>query len=178
MRKAILILTPLMAFSLTLAQSTPSGKVGKPTRPSQSKPKSTKPKAKAKSTWQSYTPCGVYYKDVEDFVSDFNKGWQPVTETNDNHFLYDADTERCEASTGVLKVWVKVLRVGEKIAGRYALVQYELKCKTDELRIKSRTEYDKGGNVLEIGSLDDSWSDVIPGSVGAAILKIVCRTPS
>jgi hypothetical protein len=41
--------------------------------------KTTKPKAKStptpatKAHWEQYTPCGVFYKDIDDFVSDLRK---------------------------------------------------------------------------------------------------------
>jgi hypothetical protein len=61
---------------------------------------------------------------------------------------------------------------------KYALVLYELNCKTDELRVVSVTEYDKDGHVIESRQYNDpAWSDAVPESIGEEILKIACRKP-
>jgi hypothetical protein len=142
--------------------------------------KATKPKAKpqptaAKLKWEPYTPCGVYYKDVIDFMDDFDKGWRFIGQTKTDQIWYDSDRERC-TDNGILKAWIKEMHIGTDL--KYALVLYELKCKTDELRVKSRTEYERDGHVLESDEYqNESWSDVIPDSIGDSIMKTVCRTP-
>lgn len=142
--------------------------------------KTTKPKTKPKhpaseAKWEQYTPCGVYYKDVLDFMSDLNKEWQLVGTTKSDEIFHDPDRTRC-TENGILKAWIK--RMHKASGLKYSLVLYELKCKTDELRVRSTTEYDKDGAVLESDdSSNSSWSDAVPESVGEMILKAACRTP-
>src|SRR3989442_15763398 len=74
--------------------------------------KTTKPKAKTRSTpaskakWEQYTPCGVFYKTVDDFIDEIGKGWRFIGETNAEQVWYDADNQRC-TDNGILKAWVK-----------------------------------------------------------------------
>lgn len=162
MRKAILLSILLLAAVMTFGQHR----------------KTAKPKAKPKpvAKWEQYTPCGVYYKDIIDFMDDSDKGWRLVGETDTDLTYYNSDKERC-MDGGILKIWIK--RTHRNTDSKYGLVLYELKCKTDELRVKSITEYDKNGHVLQSDEYSDiSWSDVIPDSMGEAIMKAVCRTPS
>ena len=143
--------------------------------------KTTKPKAKStptpttKAHWEQYTPCGVFYKDIDDFVSDLRKGWRLVGQTKTDHIWYDSDRQRC-GDNGILKTWIKEMHLNTDL--KYALVLYELNCKTDELRVVSVTEYDKDGHVIESRQYNDpAWSDAVPESIGEEILKIACRKP-
>jgi surface-adhesin protein E len=53
-----------------------------------------------------------------------------------------------------------------------------LKCKTDQLRVKTVIEYDKSGNVLETTNHgEDTWQDVAPRTAGEVMLRTLCRRP-
>ena len=163
MRKAILISFFLFATLMAFGQ-------GKTTKP-KAKPKPTATKSK----WEKYTPCGVYYKTVDDFINDLGHGWRNIGQTKTDEIWYDSDKERC-TDNGILKVWIKEKHKDTDL--KYGLILYELKCKTDELRVKSRTEYQKDGRVLDSDEYpNSSWSDVIPDSMGEEIMKTVCRRP-
>lgn len=57
--------------------------------------------------------------------------------------------------------------------------RYELKCRLDQLRVTSVTDYDKDGNVLRSETYDRArWEDVIPDSAGEEILNTVCHKPT
>jgi hypothetical protein len=92
MRKVILISVLLFVALTTLGQQH----------------KSAKPKAKPKPTakWEKYTPCGVYYKDIDDFMDDLkNNEWRLIGETKADEIWYNSDKERC-TDNGILKVWI------------------------------------------------------------------------
>lgn len=85
MRKAILILSLLILCALAFGQggTKHAGKVG---RASKTKPKpSPKPTPDQDKPW--YSPCGVYYKNIADFVDSMEDKWQLIGETNDE-FLW------------------------------------------------------------------------------------------
>jgi ATP-dependent protease HslVU (ClpYQ) ATPase subunit len=118
--------------------------------------RSAKPKAKPKPTakWEKYTPCGVYYKDIDDFIDDLkNREWRLIVETKTEEVWYNSDKERC-MDNGVPKVWIKGRHKQTDL--KYSLTHYELKCKTDELRATSLTEYEKDGRVVESNEFPDS----------------------
>ncbi len=76
----------------------------------------------------------------------------------------------------MLKTWVK--EDHKNTDSNYALVLYEFKCKTSQLRVKTVIEYDKTGGVLETTNHeDDTWQDVAPGTAGETMLRGVCRRP-
>lgn len=134
-----------------------------------------KPKPTPKSNWPTYTPCGVYYRDAKDFVDDLNKGWRLIGETNDDYLWHDSDKEICDADSKVLKAWIKAIHRKEKAA--YSLMLYELKCETNQFRLKSSADYDTSGNLLQSEKYDTTWEDAIPDSAGEVILNKVCRVP-
>ena len=56
--------------------------------------------------------------------------------------------------------------------GDFALVLYEFKCKTNQLRVKTVIEYDNTGGVLETNNHeDDTWQDVAPGTAGEVVIS-------
>src|SRR5258706_6267287 len=130
MRKAILASMFLAVAVIAFGQHGKSQIGGKTASKSKQKPKPT-PSPKPNAKWETYTPCGVYYKDIDDFISDMDKGWRSVADTKDDHYWYNSDTERC-GDGGVLKVWIKIIPVSYR-AGGYSLTLYELKCTSAEL---------------------------------------------
>ena len=126
----------------------------------------------------SYSPCGFYYKNRADMSGDSNLDdkWFSLGESANKHFFYNPRKTSCDAKTGVLKSWLK--EEHKNSDSNFALVLYELKCKTNQLRVKTVIEYDKTGGVLETTNHDgDPWVDVAPGTAGVVILRTVCRRP-
>lgn len=77
-----------------------------------------------------------------------------------------------------IRVWVKsVSRDGENLTtGSMAL--YELKCKTNQIRVTKHIEYDKDGQSKASDSYSDyraKWEQAVPESVGKRILNTVCN---
>ncbi len=96
-----------------------------------------------------------------------------MTETKDGEKFYFNSMKPQTCEGGVLGVWI---RTAEAKSQGYSLDRYELKCAARKLRLASSTDYDKDGRVLHSTSFDSaSWDDVIPDSVGEAILQTVCR---
>ena len=125
-----------------------------------------------------YSPCGVYYKNRADMSAESNASdkWFSLGQSADRHFWYNAHKTTCDAKTGVVKSWIK--EDHKNTDSNYALVLYEFKCKTNQMRVKTVIEYDKAGGVLETNNHDnDTWQDVAPGTAGEVILRTVCRRP-
>lgn len=97
-------------------------------------------------------------------------------ESANKHFWYNPGRTTCDAKTSVLKSWIK--EDHKNSDGNYALVLYEMKCKTDQLRVKTVIEYDRTGAVLETTNhADDTWQDVAPRTAGEVMLRTACRRP-
>jgi len=76
----------------------------------------------------------------------------------------------------VLKTWIK--EEHKNTDGDYALVLYEMKCRSDQLRVRTVIEYDKAGNLLETNNeQDENWQNVAPNTAGEVMMKTVCRRP-
>ena len=75
----------------------------------------------------------------------------------------------------MLKSWMK--EVHKNTDGDYALVLYEFKCKTNQLRVKTVIEYDSADSLLETNNHgdDEPWQDVAPGTAGEVMMRTVCR---
>lgn len=184
MRKAIPVLAlllMLLMLSSTFGQNSNSGasggkisedKAAAPTR------KKTVPKPTSNQDKPWYSPCGVYYKNRADMIGESNLDdkWFSLGESANKHFWYNPHKISCDAKTSVLKSWLK--EEHKNTDSNYALVLYEFKCKTNQMRVKTIIEYDKTGGVLETTNHDgDPWQDVAPGTAGVAILRTVCRRP-
>jgi hypothetical protein len=179
MRKAILA---SMFLALALVAYGQHGKTqiggGKAANKSKAKPKPT-PAPNLKGVdkpW--YSPCGVYYKNIADFVDSLEDKWQLIarTETAEDEFYYNGGKSEICGDDGVLKVWIKMVETKTK---KYSMIRYELKCKSDLMRFIYVTNYDDNGRVLNSDSFDDSpWKEAVPDSAGEEILKTVCRRPS
>ena len=117
-------------------------------------------------------PCGVYAKNP----SSLTDKWFSLGESANKHFWYNPHKTTCDAKTSVLKSWIK--EDHKNTDGNYALVLYEMKCKSNQLRVKTVIEYDRAGGVLETNDRgDDTWQDVAPGTAGEVMLRNICRRP-
>ena len=144
--------------------------------------KKTVPKAPAKSASNQgralSSPCGVYYKNRADMISQSNLAdrWFSLGESANKHFWYNPHKTTCDAKSSVLRSWFK--EEHKNTGGNFALVLYEFKCKTKQLRVKTLIEYDNTGSVLETNDHgDDPWQVVAPGTAGEVMLRTACRQP-
>ena len=187
MRKLIiapaLVLLATSAFAQTANnESVGGGKTAteKPaTAPAKAAPKKTSPKRTATVDKPLSSPCGVYYKDRADMIAESNRPnqWFSLGQSSSNHFWYNPRKTNCDAPTGVLKSWIK--EEHKNTDGDFALVLYEMKCRSDQLRVKTVIQYDKTGTVLETTNRDDDepFQDVAPGTAGVTMLRTACRKP-
>ena len=180
MRKAILVLTLLLMLPSAFGQNSNSGASGgkiieDKTAPARKKPV---PKPAPNQDRPFVSPCGLYYKNRADMSAESNSAdkWFSLGESANKHFWYNPHRTSCDARTGVLKSWIK--EEHENTDGDFALVLYEFKCKTNQIRQKTVIEYDKTGSVLETTNHgDDPWQDVAPGTAGETMIRTVCRRP-
>ena len=181
MRKTIPVLALLLMLSSTFAQNSNSGAAGgkitedsaAPTAPGK---KTTVPKRTSNQDKPSYSPCGVYYKNRADMIGESNLDdkWFSLGQSASTHFWYNPRKTSCDAKTSVLKSWLK--EEHKNSDSNYALVLYEFKCKTNQLRVKTVIEYDNSGGLLETVNHDgDPWQEVAPGTAGVTILRTACR---
>ncbi len=180
MWKAVVLASMLLAVAfVAFGQHGKTQIGGKTASKSNSKPKpkpSPKPTPNPKELDKSwYSPCGVYYKNLDDLIADMDKGWRLIAETNDDYLWHDSDKVACDPSTKILKAWVKSIHRSQKEKADYSLILYELKCETNQLRLKSSADYMNSGSLLRNDDYDITWSDVIPDSVGEVILRTICR---
>jgi surface-adhesin protein E len=180
MRTPILVLALLLLSGSTFGQTANNEALGGKTSESKSAPPAKKsvPKPASNSDKPLYSACGVYYRNRRDMIGDSNLGdkWFSLGESARKHFWYNPRRTTCDAKTSVLKSWIR--EDHKNTDSNYALVLYELKCKTDQLRVKTVIEYDKSGNVLETNNHgDDTWQDVAPRTAGEVMLRTLCRRP-
>ena len=125
-----------------------------------------------------YSPCGVYYKNRADMSTESSLGdkWYSLGQSANKHFWYNPHKTSCDTKTAVLNTWIK--EEHKNTDGDYALVLYEMKCRSDQLRVKTVIEYDKSGNLLETNNdQDEKWQNVAPGTAGEVMMKTACRRP-
>jgi len=180
MRKAILVLTLLLALASSFGQNSNSGASGGRTSEGIATPAKKKPvpKPTANEDKPSYSACGVYYRNRADMIAESNLAdkWFSLGESANKHFWYNPRKTSCDAKTSMLKSWIK--EEHKNTDSNYALVLYEFKCKTNQLRVKTVIEYDKSGDVLETTNHDgDPWQDAAPRTAGETMLRTVCRRP-
>lgn len=123
-----------------------------------------------------YSPCGVYYKNRADMSAESNLGdkWFSLGQSANKHFWYNPHKTTCDPTSTVLKTWIK--EEHKNTDGDYALVLYEMKCRSDQLRVRTVIEYDKAGNLLETNNeQDENWQNVAPNTAGEVMMKTVCR---
>jgi hypothetical protein len=183
MRKAIPVLVlvlMLLMLPSTFGQNSNSGasggKITDDGAAATSKKSVLKPAPKRDNLGSS--PCGVYYKNRADMLGESNLDdkWFSLGESANRHFWHNPHKTSCDAKTGVLKSWIK--EEHKNTDSNYALVLYEIKCKPNQLRVKTVIEYDKTGGVLETTNhVGDPWQDVAPGTAGVVIMRTVCRRP-
>jgi len=176
MRKPILVLAILLASTSSFAQDANNQALGgkinedKPaTAPAKKKPA---PKPAANKSTPLSSPCGVS-RSRSDLIGD---KWFSLGQSANKRFWYNPHRTTCDAKTSVLKSWIK--EDHKNTAGDYALVLYEMKCRTNQLRVKTVIEYDSAGSVLETNNHgDDPWQDAAPGTAGEGMLRTACRRP-
>src|SRR5689334_3660521 len=187
MRQLILLPVLLLMLSSAFAQTANNESVGggetSTTKPAvtttKATPRKTTPKRTATVDKPLSSPCGVYYKNRADMIAESNlpNQWFSLGQSTNNHFWYNPRKTNCDAQTGVLKTWIK--EEHKNTDGDFALVLYEMKCRSDQMRVKTVTQYGKAGNVLETTNRDEDepYQDVAPGTAGVTMLKTACRTP-
>jgi hypothetical protein len=120
------------------------------------------------------TPCGVSYKNFDEVMDEADVEWRVAASSSDEVFFYNTRKQQCNRNTGIIKVWVK----GEAVDSdrTTSMTRYEVKCRANQLRIMSQTEYLKNRNVSSSRTYKNpEWDEVIPDSVGERILETVCR---
>jgi surface-adhesin protein E len=185
MRKTILAPALLLMVTSAFAQTANNESVGGG-KTTTDKPAATTTKATPKKPTPKRTttvdkplssPCGVYYKNRADMIAESNlpNQWFSLGQSRSTHFWYNPRKTNCDAQTGVLKTWIK--EEHKNTDGDFALVLYEMKCRNDQLRVKTVIQYDRAGNVLETTNrdADESFQDVAPGTAGVTMLKTACR---
>jgi len=176
MRKSIpvliLLLVTTSAFAQTANNEALGGKTGD-SKPPAGAAKKPPPKRSSTSDKPLVAPCGVRADTIGDSATD---KWFSLGESASKHFWYNPHKTSCDAKTSVLKSWIK--EVHKNTDSDYAMVLYEMKCKTNQLRVKTVIEYDGAGNLLETNNHpDDAWQNVAPGTAGEVMLSTVCGRP-
>jgi hypothetical protein len=188
MRSLILVPAILLLTSTTLLAQTANNEVlgGKANdKAATTKPATTPaakkpvPKPAANRDRALSSPCGVYYQNRSDMLGESNLAdkWVSMGQSASKHFWYNPRKTTCDAKTTVLKSWIK--EEHKNTDGDYALVLYEMKCKSSQLRVKTVIEYDRNGGLLETNNHgdDEPWQDVAPGTAGEVMLRTACRRP-
>lgn len=181
MRTLILVLALPLLLTSSFAQGNNEAMGGK-TSEIKSTPAARKPTSKpaATSNRPFYSPCGVYYKNRAEMGGESRLAdkWFSLGQSANKHFWHNPRRTTCDAKTSVLKSWIK--EDHKNTDSNFALVLYEFKCKTNQLRVKTIIEYDKTGGVLETNNHgdDEPWQDVAPRTAGEVMLRTACRRPS
>jgi hypothetical protein len=171
MRKAIPIVALLLMAPAAFAQSNNEPLGGKVNEPVPATTKKTVPKTSSRPNKPLSSPCGAGYRN-----SNATDKWFSIGESASKHFWYNPSKTACDTKTGALKSWFK--EEHKDTDGNYALVLYEFKCNTNQIRVKTVIEYDSAGSLLETTNHDnDPWQDVAPGTAGAVMIRIACRKP-
>jgi hypothetical protein len=183
MRSAVLLFAFLLMCSSGFSQDANDQPLGGKTSDSTTPAKRSTPvkrrvapKPSANQTNASYSPCGINYKSRAEMIAQSNlvDRWFSLGESASKHFWYNPHRTNCDAQTGAVKSWIK--EDHKDTDGEYALVLYELKCKTNQIRVKTVIEYDDTGSVLDTNNHpDDPWQDVAPRTAGETIINTVCR---
>jgi len=175
MRKVILPLAILFVTTSSFAQTANNEALGGKT--GDSKPPAAKktpvPKRTSTPDRPLSSPCGVRADTIGESQAD---KWFSLGESANKHFWYNPHRTTCDAKTNVLKSWIK--EVHKNTDSDFALVLYEMKCKANQLRVKTVIDYDSTGSVLETNNHpDDPWQDVAPGTAGEVMLRTACHRP-
>lgn len=100
--------------------------------------------------------------------------WRVAAASKEAMYLYNTRKITCEAN-GTLRVWIKGTYddAGKSMA---TMSRYELKCRANQLRITSQTEYNRNGTVAtSVSYKNPEWDEAIPDSVGERVLQTVCH---
>jgi hypothetical protein len=159
MRKAILLVPLLLfiVFSLS-AQSTKRERA---------------PAKKLDIDTKSENRCGVWQSPREVFL-ELDVKWRVAAASKQEMYFYNTDRIKCDSS-GILSAWVKGTydADGKSIS---TMSRYELKCRANQLRVTSQTEYRRDGTVASSRSYKRAeWDEAIPDSVGEGVLRTVCH---
>src|SRR2546423_9766565 len=181
MRSAIVLFALLLMCSSSFAQDANDQPLGGKTSGSitpAKKPAPAKKKAVAKpaanQSSASYSPCGITYKNRAEMIAGVKLAdkWFSLGQSTNKHFWYNPHRTNCDAKTSVVKSWIK--EEHKNSDGDYALVLYEFKCQTNQLRVKTVIEYDNTGSVLDTNNHgDDPWQEVAPGTAGETTIRTV-----
>ena len=182
MLKTILATALVLAAVPSFAQTANNEAVGGgKTSDSKSTPvrKKPVPKRTSNSDKPLSSPCGVYYRNRADMIAESNLAdrWFSLGESANKHFWYNLHRTTCNAQSGVLKSWIK--EVHKNTDDDYALVLYEMNCRSDQLRVKTVIEYDGADNLLETTNHEDDepFQNVAPGTAGEVMMRTACRRP-
>jgi surface-adhesin protein E len=182
MRTPIFVLALLLSMSAASFAQTANNEIlgGKVTDKPANAPATKKPAAKpaANRDRPLYSPCGVYYQNRADMTrnSILPDKWFSLGQSANKHFWYNPRKTTCDAKTAVLNSWIK--EEHKNTDGDYALVLYEMKCKPNQLRVKTVIEYDKNGSVLDTNNnAETPWQDAAPATAGEVMLRTACRRP-
>ena len=111
-----------------------------------------------------------------------NAEWEQVGTTNEHIYLVDPDKIRTASEYGksYLKVWVKkiiyndITKDGFSV-GDYEIDLWQMDCNGLTSGLKSYAEYKKNGSLVNSHQLNYvTMTDVIPNSIGEAILEKAC----
>jgi hypothetical protein len=111
-----------------------------------------------------------------------NAEWEQVGTTNENIYLIDPDKIRTASEYGksYLKVWVKrviyndITKDGLSV-GDYEIDLWHIDCNGLTSGLKSYAEYKKSGILIKSNQTTYvEMNDVIPNSVGEAVLEKAC----
>jgi hypothetical protein len=116
--------------------------------------------------------CGVQ-QSARELIEELKVEWRRAASTDEEFYNYNTRKMTCD-SKGVLKVWIRTEGIG--YGETRAMTRYEINCRNNQTRIMSMVKYDSGGGVTSNRSWKNpDWDEVIPDSVGEAILETVCR---
>jgi hypothetical protein len=182
MRYSLLALAILFVTTSSFAQTANNEPLGGKINDSKPPPTNNKPSATTKKAPPKRTanpalssPCGRNSADI--IGESATDKWFSLGQSASKHFWYNPHRTACDAKTSVLKSWIK--EVHKDTDGNFALVLYEMKCKTNQLRVKTVIEYDSAGGLLETNNKpdDEPWQDVAPGTAGEVMMRTACRRP-
>jgi len=109
-------------------------------------------------------------------ASNLTDKWFSLGQSSNTRFGYNPRRTTCDGTTAVLKSWIK--EEHKNTDGEFSLVLYEMKCKANQLRIKTVIDYDKTGAVLQTTNRDEeTWHDVAPSTAGEFMVRSLCRRP-
>lgn len=122
------------------------------------------------------TPCGVHFKNFDDFVAETKDEWRHAGESEAQSFFYNTRKTVCEK--GILKVWIKTVQKDETTSLAYSMDRVDLNCRSNQQRLMSTIKYKKGGAVIDsFTSAAPKWEDLVPDSIGELIQRTICHIP-